>query len=307
MRRRIDPRGILQPEIRTSPSDNTIDISIPGVKNPNAVANLLVAGQLQSFDFYKFLTPVSTYEHIRGGAESVAVRHAACRQEADPDRDARRLGALLRQDAPQPGQGQRHRLAHRAASEAGAGGSPSEDPAGRDRVAAGAAGHRRGELQRRSAPTRRRRGRSGTCSRSRPRTRRSSPATRSRAPRPTSTRPATRSSRSRTRTAATRTSRTSPAGSPSREPAPRGHPQRLYNAIVVDNQLVAAPTVDPRRIPNGIDATLSGGSEITGVSTAEAERIALEIQSGTLPVKFTPLSAAAGVGDARRGRRCATA
>ena len=46
MRRRIDPRGILQPEIRTSPSDNTIDISIPGVKNPNAVANLLVAGQL---------------------------------------------------------------------------------------------------------------------------------------------------------------------------------------------------------------------------------------------------------------------
>src|SRR6478672_11079868 len=60
MRRRIDPRGILQPEIRTSPSDNQIDISIPGVKNPNAVANLLVAGQLQSFDFYKSLTPVST-------------------------------------------------------------------------------------------------------------------------------------------------------------------------------------------------------------------------------------------------------
>src|SRR6478672_1787669 len=60
MRRRIDPRGILQPEIRTSQSDSTIDISIPGVKNPNAVANLLVAGQLQSFDFYKALTPVST-------------------------------------------------------------------------------------------------------------------------------------------------------------------------------------------------------------------------------------------------------
>ncbi|MEP6642657.1 MAG: hypothetical protein ABJB93_12220, partial [Gaiellales bacterium] len=47
MRRRIDPRGILQPEIRTSTADNTIDISIPGVKDPNAVANLLVAGQLQ--------------------------------------------------------------------------------------------------------------------------------------------------------------------------------------------------------------------------------------------------------------------
>ena len=52
MRKRIDPRGILQPEIRTSTADNTIDISIPGVKNPNAVANLLVAGQLSSFNFY---------------------------------------------------------------------------------------------------------------------------------------------------------------------------------------------------------------------------------------------------------------
>ena len=60
MRRRIDPQGTLQPEIRTSQSESTIDISIPGVKNPNAVANLLVAGQLQSFDFYKALTPVST-------------------------------------------------------------------------------------------------------------------------------------------------------------------------------------------------------------------------------------------------------
>ena len=28
MRRRIDPRGILQPEIRTSPGDNTIAVSI---------------------------------------------------------------------------------------------------------------------------------------------------------------------------------------------------------------------------------------------------------------------------------------
>ena len=32
MRRRIDPRGILQPEIRTSTADNTIDISILQMK-----------------------------------------------------------------------------------------------------------------------------------------------------------------------------------------------------------------------------------------------------------------------------------
>ena len=44
------------------------------------------------------------------------------------------------------------------------------------------------------------------------------------------------------------------------------------------------------QFPNGIDATLSGGSEITGVSSRRPARIALEITSGTLPVKFTPLS-----------------
>ena len=146
MRRRIDPRGILQPEIRTSPSDNTIDISIPGVKNPNAVANLLVAGQLQSFDFYKCLTPVSTrslyvaapnpslYDMLRSAKKQIPTGHAG------------RLGALLREGAPQPGQGQRHRLADRAAAKAGAGRHPSQGQAGRDGVAAGAGGHGRREL-----------------------------------------------------------------------------------------------------------------------------------------------------------------
>ena len=96
MRRRIDPRGILQPEIRTSQGDSTIDISIPGVKNPNAVANLLVAGQLQSFDFYDALTPVvSTQEPEHRAAAPVALRHAERRQEADPDGQAGRVGALL--------------------------------------------------------------------------------------------------------------------------------------------------------------------------------------------------------------------
>src|SRR5919108_2704563 len=71
MRRRIDPQGILQPEIRTSQSDHTIDISIPGVKNPNAVANLLVAGQLQSFDFYDALTPVSRVSQTQAKPQSL--------------------------------------------------------------------------------------------------------------------------------------------------------------------------------------------------------------------------------------------
>ena len=45
-----------------------------------------------------------------------------------------------------------------------------------------------------------------------------------------------------------------------------------------------------RRTRTASTPPLSGGSEITGVSRREARRIALEITSGTLPVKFTPLS-----------------
>ncbi|MDX6552046.1 MAG: preprotein translocase subunit SecD, partial [Gaiellales bacterium] len=64
----------------------------------------------------------------------------------------------------------------------------------------------------------------------------------------------------------------------------------LPNAIVVDGQLVASPTVDPARNPSGIDATISNSSVIDGVSRSEAERIALEVQSGSLPLKFTATS-----------------
>ncbi len=91
MRKRIDPRGILQPEIRTSTADNTIDISIPGVKNPNAVANLLVAGQLTSFNFYGALTPVSRVSATTGAA-AAALRHADGRQEAAAVERDRRPG-----------------------------------------------------------------------------------------------------------------------------------------------------------------------------------------------------------------------
>jgi SecD/SecF fusion protein len=67
-------------------------------------------------------------------------------------------------------------------------------------------------------------------------------------------------------------------------------PRGLPNAIVVDGQLVATPVVDPDENPNGIDARFSGGSDITGLTTSDANRIALEIQSGSLPIKFTATS-----------------
>ena len=110
MRRRIDPRGILQPEIRTSPGDQTIDISIPGVKNPNAVERLLVAGQLQSFDFYQALTPVSTQS--RNLARPCPSLYDMLK--AAPRSRSRRAGPPAGRCSPpsaaQPGEGQRHRL-----------------------------------------------------------------------------------------------------------------------------------------------------------------------------------------------------
>ncbi len=93
MRDRIDPNGTLQPSIRTSTADDTIEIQVPGVKNPNAVASLVVSGGLQSFELYKWLEPISgsssqytitTHDsaftllraarkaHIRAGTEPVA-------------------------------------------------------------------------------------------------------------------------------------------------------------------------------------------------------------------------------------------
>ena len=59
MRRRVDPNGTLQPEIRTSPSDNTIEISLPGVTDPSELGDLVTAGGFLNFDFFKYLAPIS--------------------------------------------------------------------------------------------------------------------------------------------------------------------------------------------------------------------------------------------------------
>jgi SecD/SecF fusion protein len=64
----------------------------------------------------------------------------------------------------------------------------------------------------------------------------------------------------------------------------------LPQAIVVDGQLVATPIVDYNQFPSGIDVSISNSSEITGVSRSEAERIALEVQAGSLPLKFSAVS-----------------
>ena len=62
--------------------------------------------------------------------------------------------------------------------------------------------------------------------------------------------------------------------------------RRCRNAIVVDGKLVATPIVDYQPVPQRHRRPgRAARSEITGVSAAEAERIALEVQSGSLPVQ----------------------
>jgi SecD/SecF fusion protein len=79
--------------------------------------------------------------------------------------------------------------------------------------------------------------------------------------------------------------------------------QRLYNlrgagsdpsafnqhfAIVLDRQIKSWPSIDFRQYPNGIGG--SNGAQITGIGDlAEAQDLALVLQTGALPVTFTTL------------------
>ena len=290
MRRRIDPQGILQPEIRTSQGDSTIDISIPGVKNPNAVANLLVAGQLQSFDFYDALTEVSQspqgpniaqprtslYDMLNAAKSRIPTGQPtgwALFSTAKPHNLARANGITSRIE---PQKNQVLEDIHLKPNEQPPNTVWLPVPEGTQAV---------------------------SCTDACP------DAT------PGATvwylfRPPTEDSKIVTGDEiSSAKADIDSSGNPivslsyknggdqdftdiTAQIAQEGAlAQRdLLNAIVVDNKLVAAPSVSFTQFPNGIDATLSGGSEITGLTSSEAKRIALEITSGTLPVKFTPLS-----------------
>jgi SecD/SecF fusion protein len=291
MRKRIDPRGILQPEIRTSTADNTIDISIPGVKDPNAVANLLVAGQLQAFDFYKTLAPVSRVSQYQAHPRSLYSMLTAAKPLVKPGQtpagwalfnakthDLVSRGGILSRIEPQKGQVLN-------------------------------------DLHLRTQPP-------GTVWRAVPagdaavscQTKNGCPDVTTNAQPtvwylfhlPTNDHEIVTGNEISSAQATTDQN-----GNPivslqykgsggsdfhnitrqiSQEGILAGRP--LPNAIVVDNQLVAAPTINPQQFPDGIaaDSPTNPGSEITGLSTSDANRIALEIQSGTLPVKFSPYS-----------------
>ncbi len=67
-------------------------------------------------------------------------------------------------------------------------------------------------------------------------------------------------------------------------------PEALQHfAIVLDEQVITAPSIDYTQYPNGIDA--SNGSEITGGFTlTSAQNLADELQSGALPIKLEQIS-----------------
>jgi len=60
-------------------------------------------------------------------------------------------------------------------------------------------------------------------------------------------------------------------------------------AVVLDNQIITAPSIDYTRYPEGIDPT--NGSEITvGFTLTSAQNLAQELQSGALPIKLELIS-----------------
>jgi SecD/SecF fusion protein len=60
-------------------------------------------------------------------------------------------------------------------------------------------------------------------------------------------------------------------------------------AIVLDEQVITAPSIDYTEYPNGIDA--STGSQISGGFTlTSAQNLADELQSGALPIKLEPIA-----------------
>jgi SecD/SecF fusion protein len=93
----------------------------------------------------------------------------------------------------------------------------------------------------------------------------------------------------------------------------QGDPQN-YNqnfAIVLDNELITAPSIDFSQYPDGISG--GQGAQITGIgSLEEAQQIALVLQTGALPVRFatqseTEISATLGQDSLREAAKAAAA
>ncbi len=293
MRKRVDPRGTLQPEIRTSPGDNTIEISLPGVNDPNELGDLVTAGGFLNFDFYKFLNPISYGSGGKFSSPTVAPSAYALLKKADAadkgsSDNAHQWGLfdskthefykdtglqhtqqqvldLVGSKTQPPGtewlyvpEGQMAVSCDNTTSGGCIGStttSPNEvwymfDQPPADQVVTGE--------QIASAKS----------------------DIDDRGPVVNFTYKGDGAKNFGTITRST-----------VQEANLNGVSGGLPNAIVVDDQLISTPVVDPVANPDGIQPDgVNNGSSITNLSKPEADRLALQIQSGTLPVSFAVLS-----------------
>jgi SecD/SecF fusion protein len=293
MSRRIDPNGVKQPEIRTDSSTDTIEIALPGVKDPNAVANLLTAGQLLNYDLLKYLNPVSQQAGNQYAVKPYATAYdmltAADKQSGSAKGAPSEWGlfdsrthSFYRHTQLLPTKAQV--LAQARVQTQPPGTTWRSVPAKQFAVSCSIA------IQKACYGVASNRGDWWYLFNTPP-------------PDQVVTGNQISSAQSTT---------DSQTGEPIVAINYRGKGAQNFlnltystvqtaqaagmstgapNAIVVDNQLVSSPVVDPTTYPSGIDVRFTGsGSQITGLSKSEADRIALEIQSGTLPVTFTTLS-----------------
>jgi len=291
LRRRVDPNGLLSPEIRTSSSDKQITVAIPGAKDPAEVASLLVAtGQLQSFDFYKYLNEASSsgqYTATPSASLWELLNAAKPQVEADQKKGTEPSGWALfdgkthkQYGAVEPTKDQVQKDLE---------GKPMPDnpvwlavPSGTEVITCDAthgcpgATSTEGEFYYLVNLNVDETGNHDVITGDQVSATASSDA---------NTGAPVVSLSYKNGGAQEFTDMTRQLAIDGRI---AGGP--LPTAYVVDGRLVSLPVVDYNQFPHGIDATLGGGSEITGVTNAEANRIADEIKAGSLPVKFTAVS-----------------
>src|SRR3954454_15461020 len=299
--KRIDPNGTLNPEIRSSTNPNQITIAIPGVRDPAAVASLLVSsGQLQSFDMFKYLNDVSkgTQAYTALPADSLysLLTKPAVKAQAKSDgvgswalfdANHKQLGKVEPQQSqvledykpqnPVKPPGAQFLGIPKGTSVVSCAPSPTSGCPGVTTST--------GTFYYLFDLNQNEKGNPNVIT--------GDQVSASSDTDPTTGQPIvtlnykngggaeftniSRSLAQQARAAGMADGKVNP-------------PNGLPNAIVVDGQLVATPVVDPDENPNGINATLSGSSVITGLTKSDADRIALEVQSGSLPIKFTATS-----------------
>ena len=298
LRRRIDPDGTLSPEIRSSTHPAQVTVDIPGIKDPAAAESLLVSsGQLQSFDLFQYLDPASrgTQQYSAAPAASLYDLLKKVQPKARADmKSGKGVGSWALFDV------RHHQLGKVEPQKS----QVLEDfnpqnpfapldstwlalPKGTEVVSCDAANGCPGATST-----------SGTFyylfdlnvdEKGNKNVITGDQVTASSTTDPNGQPVVSLSYKNNGGQEFTDISRRLALEGSFLKDGKSNPPSGLPNAIVVDGRLVATPVVDPDENPNGIDARF-GGSEINGVSKSEADRIALEVQSGSLPIKFTATS-----------------